>query len=222
VQRYLDYRVVLLAVFLGLLATVGLSLSVGVGLLVAAGTLVAGTAVTALPDRGSRRALPGRTTAGGSAQAQLLGRIEGAVARLQELGASDLVPAVRPKADEAAALAQSASATAGTVARAVDQIDAATAQLHSVGRRPDDPAVARLLRRREALLSRLSSTADQLLDVYANLVETNATLATSTLGEGDLAAGDAQALSTVSTSLDDLRVIASELEASGRQELPPA
>jgi hypothetical protein len=85
----------------------------------------------------------------------------------------------------------------------------------------DGGAVGRLRRRREALLERLRSTADQLLDVYGNLVETNATLATSALGTGDLAAGDAQALAAVSTSLDDLRVIAAELEATGRQEFPP-
>ena len=82
-------------------------------------------------------------------------------------------------------------------------------------------AVGRLCRRREELLDRLRLTADQLLDVYGTLVETNATLATSTLGTGDLAAGDAEALASVSSSLDDLRVVASELEASGRQELPP-
>jgi hypothetical protein len=222
VRRYLDYRLVLLAVFLGVLATVGLNLSVGVGVLVFLGTLVAGTAITALPDAG-RRTLPARR-AGGTRQDQLLAAIESAVARLQEFSAGDLVPAVRPQAEEATTVATSALATARTVARAADQLDDAARQLAEVGRHGDGDqgAAGRLRRRRDALVQRLSSTADQLLDVYGNLVETNATLATSTLGTGDVAAGDAEALAGVSSSLDDLRVIASELEASGRQELPPA
>jgi hypothetical protein len=222
VRRYLDYRLVLLAVFLGVLATVGLNLSVGVGVLVFLGTLVAGTAITALPDAG-RRTLPARRT-GGTRQDQLLAAIESAVARLQEFSAGDLVPAVRPQAEEATTVATSALATARTVARAADQLDDAARQLAEVGRHGDGDqgAAGRLRRRRDALVQRLSSTADQLLDVYGNLVETNATLATSTLGTGDVAAGDAEALAGVSSSLDDLRVIASELEASGRQELPPA
>jgi ketosteroid isomerase-like protein len=164
-----------------------------------------------------------QTRRGTNSQAQLLAAIERAVARLDELCASDLVPAVRPQADEAAGLARSAQATARTVARAVDQLDGAVAQLTAVGRDGDGEgsAVGRLRRRREALLERLRSTADQLLDVYGSLVETDATFATSTFGSGDLAAGDAQALAAVSASLDDLRAIASELEATGRQELPP-
>ena len=220
-RRYLDYRLVLLAVFLGVLATVGLNLSVAVGVLVFLGTLVAGTAITALPDR-DRRALAARP--GGTRQDQLLAAIESAVARLQEFSAGDLVPAVRPQAEEATTVATSALATARTVARAADQLDDAARQLTEVGRHGDGDqgAAGRLRRRRDALVQRLSSTADQLLDVYGNLVETNATLATSTLGTGDIAAGDAEALAGVSSSLDDLRVIASELEASGRQELPPA
>jgi len=223
VNRWVDYRVVLLAVFLGLIATVGLGMGIGVGLLALVGTLAVGAAVTALPDRRRPALTSAGRPAGGSAQAQLLAAIEAAVARLDELCAADLVPAVRPQADEAAALARSAQATARTVARAVDQLDQAVAQLTEVGRHGggDGGAVGRLRRRREALLQRLRSTADQLLDVYGNLVETNATLATSTLGTGDLAVGDAAALESVSTSLDDLRVIASELEATGRQELPP-
>ena len=221
-RRYLDYRLVLLAVFLGVLATVGLDLSVGVGVLVFLGTLVAGTAIAALPDR-DRRALAARRP-GGTRQDQLLAAIESAVARLQEFSAGDLVPAVRPQAEEATTVATSALATARTVARAADQLDDAARQLTEVGRHGDGDqgAAGRLRRRRDALVQRLSSTADQLLDVYGNLVETNATLATSTLGTGDVAAGDAEALAGVSSSLDDLRVIASELEASGRQELPPA
>jgi hypothetical protein len=220
--RFLDYRVVLLAVFLGVLATVGLGLPVGVGVLAFLGTLVAGTAITALPDRG-RAALPARPT-GGTRQDQLLAAIESTVGRLQEFCAGDLVPAVRPQAEEATTVATSALATARTVARAADQLDDAARQLTEVGRHGDGDqgAAGRLRRRRDALVQRLSSTADQLLDVYGNLVETNATLATSTLGTGDVAAGDAEALAAVSSSLDDLRVIASELEASGRQELPPA
>jgi hypothetical protein len=225
VRRFVDYRVVLLAVFLGVLATVGLSLSAGIGLLVFLGTLVAGTAITALPDR-ARAALPaGRPrVTGGSRQAQLLAAIESTVTRLEEFCTGELVPAVRPQAEEATTLATSALATARTVARAADQLDDAARQLTEVGRHGDGDqgAAGRLHRRRDALVQRLSSTADQLLDVYGNLVETNATLATSTLGTGDVAAGDAEALAGVSTSLDDLRVIASELEASGRQELPPA
>jgi len=223
VRRYLDYRLVLLAVFLGVLATVGLNLSVGVGVLVFLGTLVAGTAITALPD-GGRRTLPAARRPGGTRQDQLLAAIESAVARLQEFSAGDLVPAVRPQAEEATTVATSALATARTVARAADQLDDAARQLAEVGRHGDGDqgAAGRLRRRRDALVQRLSSTADQLLDVYGNLVETNATLATSTLGTGDVAAGDAEALAGVSSSLDDLRVIASELEASGRQELPPA
>jgi hypothetical protein len=221
-RRYLDYRLVLLAVFLGVLATVGLNLSVGIGVLAFLGTLVAGTAITALPDR-DRRALPARRP-GGTRQDQLLAAIESAVARLQEFSGGDLVPAVRPQAEEATTVAASALATARTVARAADQLDDAARQLTEVGRHGDGDqgAAGRLRRRRDALVQRLSSTADQLLDVYGNLVETNATLATSTLGTGDIAAGDAEALAGVSSSLDDLRVIASELEASGRQELPPA
>jgi len=221
-RRYLDYRLVLLAVFLGVLATVGLDLAVGVGVLVFLGTLVAGTAIAALPDR-DRRALAARRP-GGTRQDQLLAAIESAVARLQEFSAGDLVPAVRPQAEEATTVATSALATARTVARAADQLDDAARQLIEVGRHGDGDqgAAGRLRRRRDALVQRLSSTADQLLDVYGNLVETNATLATSTLGTGDVAAGDAEALAGVSSSLDDLRVIASELEASGRQELPPA
>ena len=62
-----------------------------------------------------------------------------------------------------------------------------------------------------------------MLDVYGNLVETNATLATSSFTTGTVVGGgDAEALAAVSTSLDDLRVIAAELEATGRQELPEA
>ncbi|WP_029431729.1 hypothetical protein [Blastococcus sp. URHD0036] len=219
-NRWLDPRIALLAVFLGLLATVGLGMSIGIGLLVVVGTLVVGVAVQALPE--PRRAeLPAARSAG-TDQMHLVAAIEQAVARIDELCASDLVPAVRPQADEAAGLARSAQSTARTVARAVDQLDAAIAQLTEVGRHrgADDGATGRLRRRRDSLLERLRSTADQLLDVYGNLVETNATLATSTLGTGDVAAGDAQALEAVSTSLDDLRVIASELEATGRQ-LPP-
>jgi hypothetical protein len=223
VNRWIDYRVALLAVFLGLLATVGLGLSAGVGLLVLAGTLLAGVAVQALPEQGAERLPAGARPGDGSGQAERLAAIEEAVARLDELCASDLVPAVRPQADEAAGLARSAQSTARTVARAVDQLDGAIAQLTTVGRHGggDGGAVGRLRRRRESLLARLGSTADQLLDVYGNLVETNATLATSTLGTGDVAVGDAEALAAVSTSLDDLRVIASELEATGHQELPP-
>jgi hypothetical protein len=225
VRRFVDYRVVLLAVFLGVLATVGLNLSVGIGVLAFLGTLVAGTAITALPDRG-RGALPaGRARpAGGTRQDQLLAAIESTVARLQEFCTGDLVPAVRPQAEEATTVATSALATARTVARAADQLDDAARQLTEVGRHGDGDqgAAGRLRRRRDALVQRLSSTSDQLLDVYGNLVETNATLATSTLGTGDVAAGDAEALAGVSRSLDDLRVIASELEASGRRELPPA
>jgi hypothetical protein len=222
-NRWVDYRVALLALFLGLVATVGLGMGIGIGLLAFAGTLVAGVAVEALPERGSRGLPAGVRRSGERGQPQPLAAIEQAVARLDELCASDLVPAVRPQADEAAGLARSAQATARTVARAVDQLDAAIAQLTAVGRHggEDGGAVGRLRRRREALLERLRSTAAQLLDVYGNLVETNATLATSTLGTGDVAAGDAQALAGVSASLDDLRVIASELEATGRQELPP-
>jgi hypothetical protein len=225
VHRFLDYRVVLLAVFLGVLATVGLGLSVGVGLLAFLGTLVVGTAITALPDHRRPALTAGRDRpVGGSRQAQLLAAIESTVARLEEFCTGDLVPAVRPQAEEATALATSAQATARTVARAADQLDDAARQLTEVGRHGegDQGAAGRLRRRRDALLQRLSSTADQLLDVYGNLVETNATLATSTLGTGDVAAGDTEALAAVSTSLDDLRVIASELEASGRRELPPA
>jgi len=221
VRRFVDYPVVLLAVFLGVLATVGLGLSVWVGVLAFVGTLVAGTAIAALPGRG-RRALPARAV--DSRQDQLLAAIESTVARLQEFCAGDLVPAVRPQAEEATTVATSALATARTVARAADQLDEAARQLTEVGRHGDGDqgAAGRLRRRRDALVQRLSSTSDQLLDVYGNLVETNATLATSTLGTGDVAAGDAEALAGVSRSLDDLRVIASELEASGRQELPPA
>ena len=222
-RRFVDYRVVLLAAFLGVLATVGLGLSLGVGVLTFLGTLLVGVAVTALPDR-SRGAVPaGGRSGAGTPQARLLAAIESTVARLEELCGTELVPAVRPQAEEATALAHSALATARTVARAADQLDTAARQLTEVGRHGegDQGAAGRLRRRREALVQRLSSTSDQLLDVYGNLVETNATLATSTLGTGDVAAGDAQALAGVSTSLDDLRVVAAELEATGRQELPP-
>jgi hypothetical protein len=223
VRRWIDYRVVLLAVFLGVLATVGLGLSVGVGVLAFLGTLVVGTAVTALPER---RELPTGSTRpdGGSRQAQLLAAIESTVHRLEDFCAGDLVPAVRPQAEEATALATSALATARTVALAADRLDDAARALTEVGRNGEGEqgAAGRLRRRREGLVQRLSSTADQLLDVYGNLVETNATLAASTLATGDVAAGDTEALAAVSTSLDDLRVIAAELEASGRPGLPPA
>jgi hypothetical protein len=228
VGRYLDYRIVLLAVFFALLATVGLSMSLGVGLLVFVGTLVAGTATAALTGRADRVALPPAGVAGelqaGSRQAALLGAIEATVTRLEELSSSDLVPAVQSQAAEATTLAHSALGTARIVARAADQLDVATRQLEDVGRGGSgDGAVARLRRRKDMLITQLSSTADQLLDVYGNLVETNATLATTTLGTGALVgAGDEAALEVVSSSLDDLRVIAAELDAVGRQELPPA
>jgi hypothetical protein len=224
VRRYVDYPIVLLAVFLGVLATVGLGLSVAVGFLVFAGALVAGTATTALSGRRDVAALPAGGPRGGSPQQQLLAAIEATVSKLEQLSASDLVPAVQAQADEAVALAHSALANARTVTAAADQLDAATRQLADVGRATEGTGAAgRLRRRREALTQRLSSTADQLLDVYGNLVETNATLATSNLGAGDLVgAGDVEALAAVSTSLDDLRVISAELEASGNQELPPS
>ena len=227
--RYLDYRVALLALFFGVLATVGLNLSVGVGVLVFAGTLAAGTATVALVERPGRSALPRSGAAelsAGSRQATLLAAIESAVTRIEQLSSSELVPAVQSQAAEATTLAHSALATARVVARAADQLDAAARQLEDVGRGSQgggEGAVGRLRRREETLIQQLSSTADQLLDVYGNLVETNATLATSTLGTGALVgAGDEAALAVVSSSLDDLRVIAAELDAVGRQELPPS
>jgi hypothetical protein len=141
VNRWVDPRIALLAVFLGVLATVGLGMGVGVGLLAFVGTLAAGVAVQALPERGSRKLRAGAHPADGNSQAQLLAAIERAVARLDELCASDLVPAVRPQADEAAGLARSAQATARTVARAVDQLDGAVAQLTAVGRDGDGKGV---------------------------------------------------------------------------------
>ena len=220
--RYVDYRVALLAAFLGVVATVGLGLSVAVGLLVFAGTLAVGIAATALAE--GRPGGPAGAVRGGTRQTQLLAAIQGTVAQLEQLAASDLVPAVRSQAEEAVTLAHSALGTARTVARAADQIDAAMRQLQDVGRPASgEGAVGRLRRRQGALIQRLSSTADQLLDVYGNLVETNATLATSTFTTGTVVGGgDAEALAAVSTSLDDLRVIAAELEATGRQELPQA
>jgi hypothetical protein len=222
VRRYVDYRVALLAVFLGLLATLGLGLSAAVGLLVFAGALAVGIATTALAERPADR--PAGAVRGSTRQAELLGAIEGTVAQLEQLAASDLVPAVRSQAEEAVTLAHSALGTARTVSRAADQLDTATRQLQDVGRAAsDDGAVGRLRSRQGALIQRLSSTADQLLDVYGNLVETNATLATSTFTTGTvLGSGDAEALASVSTSLDDLRVIAAELEATGRRGLPEA
>ena len=144
--RYVDYRVALLAAFLGVLATVGLGLSVAVGLLVFAGALAVGIAATALAE-----GRPGGPAAvrGGTRQTQLLAAIQGTVAQLEQLAASDLVPAVRSQAEEAVTLAHSALGTARTVARAADQIDTAMRQLQDVGRAASDEGAVGRLRRRQ-------------------------------------------------------------------------
>jgi hypothetical protein len=153
-----------------------------------AGTLTVGIAATALAER--RPGGPAGAVRGGTRQTQLLAAIQGTVAQLEQLAASDRRPAVRSQAEEAVTLAHSALGTARTVARAADQIDTAMRQLQDAGRPASgEGAVGRLRRRQGALIQRLSSTADQLLDVYGNLVETNATLATSTFTTGTVVGG---------------------------------
>ena len=219
--RWIDPRVVLLALFFGLLATVGLGLGVLGGVLAAAGTLVAGTAATALTTRrGTPHAvLPATAAAAATAQARLLADIGTALGHIDALGADGtLVPAVQAQADEAAVVGRSALTTAAQVAAAADRVDEAAGKLAAVGQGPGTAPVRRLDERRALLLRRLEATAAQLLGVYADLVETNATLATS----GLVAADEEQALGSVSTSLDDLRVIAAELETLGRRDTPGA
>ena len=215
--RWIDYRVVLVAVFFGLLATVGLGLGVTGGLLAAVATLVTGTAVTALTaGRADPAALPAPDPAAGSTvQGRLLADISRALGHIEALGADgSLVPAVQAQADEASVIGRSALTTATQVAAAADRVDDARLKLAAVGQGPGTAQVRRLAERQALLHGRLESTAGRLLGLYSDLVETNATLATSTLVGTD----EEQALASVSTSLDDLRAIAVELAALGRPE----
>ena len=221
-RRWIDYRVVMLAAFLGLLATIGFGMPVLIGLVTAAGTLVAGTVANALAPGRGRDGLPWSELTAvhapeGTMQAELLREIAGTVERIEALSRDgQLTPAVAARAEEAAIIAGTALSTARQVAAAADRIDAAKQQLWAVGKRHEDPGVQRLHTRHDVLYARLDATSNQLLDVYGDLVETNATLATANV----VGADEAQALESVPASLDDLRAIAAELETVGRRELP--
>jgi hypothetical protein len=200
----------LISVFVSGLATVGLSIPAPLGIPIGIVTLLSAGVVGALQGAGDRA----DELAPDTAQRALVGRVEHTVQRIRRLQETDLSPAVSTPAVEALSAGESALATARTVARAVDGFDAAISDLHGVGRH-DTGQVARLQARRGALLDRLSGTAGTLVEVYANLVETNATVKAG--GVVDL--GVDEQLASVTSSLGALRGIVDQLDQDARREL---
>jgi hypothetical protein len=200
----------LISAFVTGLATLGLSIPVEYGVPIGIVTLLSAGVVGALQGPGERE----DQLAPGTAQRELVSRVEQTVERIRRLQESDISPAVSTPAVEALSAGTSALATARTVARAVDGFDSAIADLHGVGRHHTGQ-VARLQARRVALLDRLNSTAGTLIEVYANLVETNATVKAG--GVVDL--GVDQQLESVTASLGELRGIVDQLDHDARAEL---
>jgi hypothetical protein len=223
VETVTDGWVLALAAFFGLLAGFGLGLPVIVALLAGVGTVVAAAAVNAVPVliRGSKR-----DAIGGGAeraelmprteQAQIVGQLEATLRRIRDLRDGPTVAdSVKDSAAQAFAAATSALDTANAVAVGVDQLDAALRELQTV--RVAGPSQQRLAERRGVMLDRLNRTLAGVLDVYSKLVETNATVNTSSIVE----AGDQAQLQQIGSSLDDLRLIVGELEKDTGHELPP-
>ena len=200
----------LISAFVTGLATVGLSIPVEVGIPIGIVTLLSAGAVGALqrPEQRADQLAPG------TAQQEMVSRVEQTVERIRRLQESDISPAVSTPAVEALSAGESALATARTVARAVDGFDSAISDLHGVGRHHTGQ-VARLQARRVAMLDRLSSTAGTLIEVYANLVETNATVKAG----GVVDFGVDQQLRSVTSSLGELRGIVDQLDHDARAEL---
>jgi hypothetical protein len=212
IESITDARILLLAVFFVLLATFGLGLPAVVGLLAGAGTVGVAAAVNAMPPlRTARRdALSPAIRAEllpRTPQSEFVAQIDAARRRLSALrDAATLADAVKDSAAEAVVACTSALQTATTVAQAVDQLDAAIGELSSVSTAAGSRA--RLTERRTVMLDRLNRTLAGVLDVYSKLVETNATVNTSSI----LEAGDAEQLQHIGASLDDLRAIVGELD----------
>jgi hypothetical protein len=143
----------------------------------------------------------------GTQQAEIVGQITATLTRIRDLrDAPGVADSVKDSAAQAVVAAKSALDTANTVATAVDQIDAAIRDLQNV--RTSGPSQQRLNARRGVMLERLNRTLAGVLDVYSKLVETNATVNTSSIVE----AGDQEQLTQIGASLDDLRLIVGELE----------
>lgn len=206
-----DGNVLALAAFLGVLASFGLGLHFLVGVVTALGTVAGAAAVNALPQlsRGDQLERPERPQLlPRTQQAQLVAQIEGGLTRIRQLrDDADTADSVKDAAAQAFSAADSAVTTAHTVAAGVDELDAAMRDLQSV--HSAAASLERLQQRRVLMLDRLSRTLAGVLDVYGKLVETDATVKTSSIVE----AGDQQQLAQIGTSLDDLRRIVGELES---------
>ncbi len=221
VESLTDGRVLGLALFFALLATFGLSLSPLLGILAGLGTVAAAAAVNAAPTvwRGRTEAVdaglrPAELT-NGTQQAQVVAHITATLSRIRDLrDAPGVADSVKDSAAQAFVAARSALDTANTVATAVDQIDAAIRDLQNVS--TSGPSQQRLHARRAGMLARLDRTLGGVLDVYSKLVETNATVNTSSI----LDPGDQDQLTQIGASLDGLRLIVGELEKDTGDGLP--
>ncbi|MCU1678709.1 MAG: hypothetical protein JWM93_3467 [Frankiales bacterium] len=222
IESVTDGRILALAAFFAVLATLGLGLPVVLGLLAALGTVATAAAVNAAPalrrDRaeaiGARPEVP--ELVAHTQQAQVVTQIAGTLDRIRQLrDGGTLAESVQDSAAQAYASAKSALETANKVATGVDQLDSAMRELQNV--RAASDSLERLGARRAVMLERLNRTLGGVVDVYGKLVETNATVNTSSIIE----AGDQDQLRQIGSSLDDLRLIVGELEQDTGHQLPP-
>ncbi len=197
----------------------------GVGVGIAAGMWGAGAVAGALthsddePERWDEEDVEEIGLRPGTAQARMVATIHDYVTDLEDLRSSPLADSVLDQAITALVAAQGAERTAIRVAAAVDGLDDALRRTRRPpGQEPRGGALAavqRMSQRRDALLSKLHASADQVAEVYTKLLEMRAGLAALEVSGSD----GTDEVAAVNGSLDALRGALAELEQE-RRALP--
>lgn len=208
------------AVLAGTTVAAGPAVAVGAG--VAAAMWGVGAVVGALRGDGQEEwgeeSPPGAVKLRlGTPQAAMVATLHGYVRDLRELRESPLPDSVLDQAIAGLVAAEGAEDTAVQVAAAVDGLDDALRRSQRPpGQEPRGGALAavqRMAERRHALLTKLEHSIDNVAEVYTELLELRASVASLDIGEGS------DELTQVSTSLDQLRTSLAELEQE-RRALP--
>jgi hypothetical protein len=177
---------------------------VGIGV-VAVGSLAAAAGIAAAvkgSQDDSEPPLQPRTE-----QAELIESLDGHLTNLRRLTGQQLSAELAGAATEALAVAENSRVSALGVARAVDLLDTGLTNASSVrsytaaGTKNVRGTVARMDKRRAALLDRLRDAVDQVGQIYTQLVEVSTTESTLDVAVGADGGGDVAAIGDSLTAL---------------------
>lgn len=153
----------------------------------------------------------------GTVQQRSVRTVESYLADLTRLHGGPTVPLLAGQADDAVQAATSARSVAVTVARSVDQLDAAIARATEVARQMTAgekvaALIERLQRRRTELLAKLTAAVDGVGELYARLLELTTTAEVTAEVTGGAAGPALDPVAEVNVSLDAIRQAFAELQ----------